>query len=325
MSARHGAVTMVACGLTLLSVLLGSAVAHAQPTEEYERVIAEALAEFEAGHWVEALALFSRANDIYPNARVLRGIGMASFELRDYVSAAQALQQALDSTERALTPEQRSAVEELLSRSTQFVGRLRLEVQPTPDTVLVDGRPGVLVDGVVLLNPGSHEVTLSAAGFQSAVRTVESAGGAETLVVVTLTPDAGEQVEPSPVDLTMPPTSSDERGRGPLWTLGWATAGAGAAAGVAAVLTGVFAQRMHDDLDASCGGPCPQDRQADIDRGTRLARTSTGLTFTSVAALGAGVAFIVLGRGNADADEPEVRVSTDVGVGRAAARLQVRF
>lgn len=62
---------------------------HTQPTEQYESVISEALAEFDAGRWVEALTLFVRAKEIYPIARVLRGNRMASFEVRDYAAAVQ--------------------------------------------------------------------------------------------------------------------------------------------------------------------------------------------------------------------------------------------
>ena len=53
----------------------------------YRRLIKEGLAEYEARHFDEARSLFQRAHDLNPNARTHRGIGMASFELRDYVSA----------------------------------------------------------------------------------------------------------------------------------------------------------------------------------------------------------------------------------------------
>jgi hypothetical protein len=295
--------------------------AAAQATEEYESVLAEALAEFDAGRWVEALALFSRANDIYPNARVLRGVGMASFELGDYATAVRALQQSLDSSERPLTDAQRTSVQELLQRSLRFVARLRLSVTPAPESVLVDGRPAVMSDGTVLLNPGTREIVVTASAHQTVTRNVEVIGGTEVPLVIALQPDESVEVAPPPLDLTAP--EADEAPSSSMGAAGWASLSAGAGAGVAALLTGVFAQRLHNDLESECGGPCLEDRQSDIDRGTRLARTSTALTFVSVAAIGVGVTLLVLGRDGGDATTTEV--SADVGLGRAGATVRVTF
>jgi len=55
----------------------------------------DAVAEYEAGHYQEARALFRQAHEKSPTARTLRGIGMASFELRDYVEATRALTASL--------------------------------------------------------------------------------------------------------------------------------------------------------------------------------------------------------------------------------------
>ena len=92
--------------------------------------------------------------------------------------------------------------------------------------------------------------------------------------------------------------------------MGWITAGTGAAAGISAILTGVFAQQKHDELSRECGGPCPASFQGDIDRGRRLSRASTALTFTSVAALGAGVTLIILGSGSDDGDDAPADATT---------------
>ena len=54
-------------------------------------LIGDAVAEYDAGHFQEARALFRQAHEKSPTARTLRGIGMCSFELRDYVEAARAL------------------------------------------------------------------------------------------------------------------------------------------------------------------------------------------------------------------------------------------
>jgi len=75
------------------------------------------------GRWQEARALFQQAHEEYPNARTLRGIGMAAFEMRDYVGAYRALMQALASEERPLTRRQRRATQALLEETRAFIGR----------------------------------------------------------------------------------------------------------------------------------------------------------------------------------------------------------
>src|SRR3954468_5859705 len=64
-------------------------------TPQYRSLLEEAVAEYDARRYEEARALFRRAHDLSPNARTMRGIGMASFELREYVEALRALEGAL--------------------------------------------------------------------------------------------------------------------------------------------------------------------------------------------------------------------------------------
>jgi tetratricopeptide (TPR) repeat protein len=69
--------------------------ASAGSREDYKALIKQAVQEFEAANWPEAFALFKRAHDIEPNARTLRGIGIAAYEMRDYVQSIGYLQTAL--------------------------------------------------------------------------------------------------------------------------------------------------------------------------------------------------------------------------------------
>ena len=64
-------------------------------SRQYTSLLEEAVSEYDARRYEEARALFRKAHDISPNARTLRGIGMASFELREYVEALRALEGAL--------------------------------------------------------------------------------------------------------------------------------------------------------------------------------------------------------------------------------------
>ena len=116
---------------------------------------------FTRGLWARVVLSFmlagSAAHEINPNARTLRSIGMASFELRDYVSALRALSAALVETRKPLSLDQRTHAQGLLERSRMYVGIYTLKISPADARVLIDGRaPDSEPDGTVLLGFGSH-------------------------------------------------------------------------------------------------------------------------------------------------------------------------
>jgi hypothetical protein len=138
------------------------------------QLIADAVTEYDAGRYDEARALFRLAHQKTPTARTLRGIGMASFELRDYVDAVRSLAGALHDERRPLTDEQRKQVEGLLARAETFVGRFSLRTQPASHDLQVDGRPTALEpDGSLLLGFGHHRITARCPACAPIEKTVE--------------------------------------------------------------------------------------------------------------------------------------------------------
>ena len=103
----------IAC-LAVCFVAQAQAQSKAEPAE-YRALVSEALAEFDAGHFEEARALFLHAHALNPSARTLRGLGLASFELRAYRATIEYLEQALAS--------QLNPLEEALRTSTEHVLR----------------------------------------------------------------------------------------------------------------------------------------------------------------------------------------------------------
>src|SRR6185295_14720316 len=101
---------MVVAGLLAACMLVAPAVARGAADHEAPEsgdqaaraLLARAIAEYDAGRFLEARALFRRAQQESPSARTLRGIGMASFELRDYVAASRALGMSLKETRHPL-------------------------------------------------------------------------------------------------------------------------------------------------------------------------------------------------------------------------------
>lgn len=158
-------------------------------TEEpaYRRTIEEGLAEYDARHFEEARSLFRRAHEISPNARTFRGIGMTSFELRDYVSAVRNLSAALQDKRKPLSPEQHKHTQDLLDRSRMFVDVYTLTVSPREARVIIDGHaPEFEPDGTLIFGFGTHTVEASARGMAVRSFPVSVRGGERKELTVTL-------------------------------------------------------------------------------------------------------------------------------------------
>ena len=179
-----------------LALLIGaSAAATARAADDDSTpisvLIGDAVAEYEAGHYQEARALFRQAHDKSPTARTLRGIGMASFELRDYVEATRALTASLRDTRRPLTAEQKRHAEALLARAHTFVGRFTMKLKPAGSSLFVDGHPAELEpDGILLLAFGRHQLSLRCSTCAPAEKDedINVAGGERREIELALAP-----------------------------------------------------------------------------------------------------------------------------------------
>ena len=153
----------------------------------YRRLIKEGLSEYDARHFDEARSLFQRAHELNPNARTYRGIGMASFELRDYVSAVHNLSAAIRELRKPLSVDQKKHAQDLLDRSRMFVDVYTLLVSPKNARVLIDGRvPEYDVDGTVVLGFGQHALEASAQGYAIRALPINVRGGEKKELSVSL-------------------------------------------------------------------------------------------------------------------------------------------
>lgn len=211
-------------GPLLLVVLVphfaASVCAQQAPVEDrYQRTIKAAVAEFQSGHWSEARALFGDAHALKPSARTHRGLGMAEFELRNYVEAITQLSASLTSQVSPLTTQQRSGVQELVRRAEAFIGRY--QAFATPGAVLrVDGHEPVFdSQGRVLLNVGKHTLVATLEGHNQLSQVVDVRGGEDQQLTfafsegtrrdsagVAAPPAAGETEQPA----AEPPASQSE-------------------------------------------------------------------------------------------------------------------
>jgi hypothetical protein len=189
-------VTLLAAAGIASVIVAAPSRAYAEPTmpsvanedPAYRRLIDEALAEFDAGHFDEALTLFEQAYALRPSARVLRGVAKTLFELRAYLRSVATINAALGSDVDPLPESLRVELVELRARALRFVGRVVLTVQPRDARVVIDGRPREDASSDIVLEAGRHRVDVEAAGHHPAQRTFDVTGGESVSLDIALTP-----------------------------------------------------------------------------------------------------------------------------------------
>jgi hypothetical protein len=287
----------------------GEPAGNAAGGAEYLELIEQALSEFKHKNWPEARVHFRRAHELNPNARTLRGMGVVSYEMRDYVQAVIALSAALVDARQPLTDAQKKECSALLARARTFIGSYDLALEPARAEVTVDGAELVRdADGRVLVAFGEHTLQASAPGFQSSTSKLAVQGGEHGELRIVLY-RAGETadgqgatplgrvektVEQPPSDEASPAAASDRRddarfmGGGLRYT--WVALGASAAFGGAAAAVWFSGERKLDDLTADCeaaraqGSPC---RRGALDVSTlrRFERSTNALLGLSAVSL----------------------------------------
>jgi hypothetical protein len=289
----------------LISIAAGPGFVWAQDGTQdadprYRATLKDALAEYDAGHFEEARALFRRAHEIYPNARTLRSIGMASFELRDYVAAVRALSAALSETRKALSPEQRAHAQGLLDRSRMFVDVYALRITPQDARTLVDGRtPEFESDGTLLLGFGAHNIEISKPGFVLRTLVVNVRGNEHKDLAVTLErkmlvaprPSGEDNLAQGTVSGRAKRTSSGAPALGPgtAWLL---AAGGTALLSVGAGALWLFENNELNDCRHPPSGLQCDNKDAIVTRRNIAVGTAIG---TGAAALGFAIVGIVTG------------------------------
>lgn len=285
---------------------------RAQERMEYRALIEEAMREWEAGHWDESRGLFRAAHALEPNARTLRGIGMASFEMRDYPEAYRVLQAAMSETRHPLDEIQRLDVTSLLARIEARIGRYALVDVAEGAALELDGSPIDWHPGEsIFLALGNHAIRMRASNVE-AWRTVVVYGGESGSI--SFAPPAPEPaVVETPAALPGPLDRPDRRRplRRPLEIAGMAGGGGLAAAGV--VLLGLGVGDRNRVREARDGTEWAELAELNARAPRRIA---TGIGLAGLGLAGAAVAAGYFFHDRRDARRPvEVSISpTSVGV-----------
>lgn len=208
----------------------------------YREAVEQALSELSVGHFSEARAMFLHAHTLFPNARTLRGLGLAEFELRSYVECIEHLEQSLASGVRPLDAQLREETERLLERASRYVTRLSVHVTPATATVRLDGAPVDVAGGrTLLLTAGDHRLDVEAPEKLPAQRTVHALGGDTQALTLALTPQP-------------PPARSESESPRRLRKNPWLWVGVSALVAGAAVTAGVLVARRGSETEPPYGG-----------------------------------------------------------------------
>ena len=300
--------------LVTLFLGLGPQRVHAQePTEEeppaeYMELIQEAVTESAAQRWVEAHGLFREAQQVFPNARALRGIGMTAFELRDYVGAYLGLSAALAETRRALDFEQRAQVEALLRRVNGLIARYTVAHLGEAATVNVDGVRQTLQDGYVLMTVGEHRVIVSLPDGRRATGSWIVRGGEEGPLPieppsVDIQPEAVAEAATVHERSPAPVTTEREPASGVGRTVGWVSLGSGVALVVAGAALVRVGRTDVDFLETADDGTVWEDVERLYERSPRFIRGGTAMLVLGGAAAATGLVLVLRGGDQEDQDD----------------------
>jgi hypothetical protein len=166
--------------LAMLGILLAVAprvVAQSEPSPDrskigvgdsdaiFSKLVADAVTAFDAGRFRESRELLTRAHQLRPNARTLRGMGLAAFEEGRYSLAVLALDGALNETRQPMNAEQRAECEQLRAESDALTARYAVIGLPEGAELRIDGEEAVWDSaGYLLVDQGTHTLTLRHAG-----------------------------------------------------------------------------------------------------------------------------------------------------------------
>jgi len=165
-----------------------SATNEPEAKSEYDLIVAQAIEAYAGDDFAEAHALFERANALAPNARALRGMGVASFRANHFATALRELEAALSHPEKPLGDELRKDVEDVLARAKAQVLILSLRITPDEAQVSVDSGEPITTRDALVLDPGPHTLRFVADGFEERRIQVQALSGSRETLQVELVP-----------------------------------------------------------------------------------------------------------------------------------------
>lgn len=150
----------------------------ANSAQTYDDLLDRAVEAFDAEEFERAHDLFAKAYELRPNARLLRGMGIAAMRLEHYSEAYPTLKAALEHDVQPLTSSQRDEVGDLLSWMETHLANVRLRWSPSePSTYTLAVDDVALAESALWLAPGPHHITIRAPGYDTLDRLLDLSAG----------------------------------------------------------------------------------------------------------------------------------------------------
>jgi hypothetical protein len=265
-------------------------------------------------HWVEAEAAFRKSLATMSRASAQYNLAFVVFKQGRLRESIVLLQQLVNS-DAAPDPVYRNAAATLMSEALSGLAVLHLTVTPASAQVRADGEI-VGVDGrerSVPLDPGEHDIEVTAPGFQAAhIHVGLAARGEERRTIVlqaSSLPEPERNHEPAPAAALAPTPAHSWLARyGP-----WLTIGIGGALLVSAVTVGAVAKHADDEFSKQCPthNDCDPSLKPKRDRVARLGTVSDVLLASGAVVVAGGLGWALL--------QPTAEVGPHgVGLGLAA-------
>lgn len=313
-----------------LILLATSTAAGAEPTPAERETARAAFTEgdeaFDRGDFEAALRSYRAADAIMKAPPTAFATCEALTRLERLVEARNACVRAFQGPvvegEPASYPESREQAQELAKALEARIPTVRVLLPTVPPdvelTLTVDGEsmPAAVAAAPLRLDPGSHDVSVSAPGFDRWTTTITLKEAEERSVTVSLEP------LPTVPGENPPPEAPPAVEEGSISPVAWIGFGIGAAGLIAGGITGGLALSASNDLESRCTAPVdggcdragvddPAGYQSDLDRATILAHVSTA----SFAVGGAGVVLGLVGLLALGDEGPESRAQLRLGPG----------
>ena len=317
----------------------GSARAEEKISEEAKLYFRNGVELIQANppNYQDAYYQFKLAYEKSHSWKVLGNLGLCALKLERDGEALDAYTEYLKSGGKEVDAEERKALERdtlLISGNTAVVNL----TSAAADADLVDARAGSSVppqaykfSGGTLalrLRAGSHTLTATTSDgkqekWEVAVspgRTLEHRFDFAAAAPAAAPPPA--PVQPAPA--LAPPPPEEPKSGSTLRTVGFVTAGVGAAALIGGVITGVLARSAESDATGACNADkvCPTSAESDFDSASSLATVTNVLLVSGGVLASAGVGMILFGGGGKERpagalDAPHVRLSPLLAADRA--------
>jgi hypothetical protein len=184
----------------ILAVLLAAPLVAAQPsgtTPLAESLSGRAKEAYESAKvlinnhdWAGAYTKFQQAYDLSKDPRLLFNMAVCARDMREYARTEQLLVRYKQEAGKSLSSDDAAQVDAALATIRSLVARVKLEVNEEGAAVAVDGDPSgtTPLAAPLVVDLGKHTLSVSKPGFEPVGRTIESVGGSESTIAITLVP-----------------------------------------------------------------------------------------------------------------------------------------